>query len=90
MNSGRHIKDTLIITLRNTGSRPWGRLKGYFKCVPEQSNYFFEDTQIPQDVYKNESLELVLNFPRIEKNSNKGDVFCSIQLIYGNNNSNPQ
>ena len=88
--SGRHIKDTLFITLRNTGSRPWGRLKGYFKCVPEQSNFFFEDTQIPQDVYQNGSLELVLNFPRIEKNSNKGDVFCSIQLIYGNNTSYPK
>ena len=80
--SGRHIKDTLIITLRNTGSRPWGRLKGYFKYVPEQSNYFFEDTQIPQDVYKYESLELALNFPRIEKNSNK-DV--NSQLKQDNN-----
>lgn len=88
--SGRHIKDTLFITLRNTGSRAWGRFQGYFKCVPEQSNYFFEEIQIAQEVYQNGYLELVLNFPRIEKNGNKGEVFTSIQLIYGDKTSNPQ
>lgn len=80
--SGRHIKDTLFITLRNNGTRGWSRFKGTFKCVQDQSNYFFDDIQIPQEVYPNGSLELVLNFPRIEKNTNKGDVFCTIQLIY--------
>ena len=79
---GRHIKDTLFITLRNNGTRGWSRFKGTFKCVQDQSNYFFDDIQIPQEVYPNGSLELVLNFPRIEKNTNKGDVFCTIQLIY--------
>ena len=80
--SGRHIKDTLFITLRNNGTRGWSRFKGTFKCMQDQSNYFFDDIQIPQEVYPNGSLELVLNFPRIEKNTNKGDVFCTIQLIY--------
>lgn len=80
--SGRHIRDTLFITLRNNGTRGWSRFKGTFKCVQDQSNYFFDDIQIPQEVYPNGSLELVLNFPRIEKNTNKGDVFCTIQLIY--------
>lgn len=80
--TGRHIKDTLFITLRNNGTRGWSRFKGTFKCVQDQSNYFFDDIQIPQEVYPNGSLELVLNFPRIEKNTNKGDVFCTIQLIY--------
>ena len=80
--SGRHIKDTLFITLKNNGTRGWSRFKGTFKCVQDQSNYFFDDIQIPQEVYPNGSLELVLNFPRIEKNTNKGDVFCTIQLIY--------
>ena len=80
--SGRNIKDTLFLTIRNTGVKPWGKFSGSFKCVEEQSNYFFEAVQIPQDVYPGNSLELVLNFPRIEKNSNKGNVYSSIQLVY--------
>ena len=88
--SGKHIKDTLLITLRNNGSKGWGRYKGYFKCDINQSNYFFEETQIPQDVYPNGALELVLNFPRSEKNSNSGDCFCSIQLVYNDEVYNSQ
>jgi hypothetical protein len=88
--SGKHIKDTLFINLRNNGSRGWNRYKGYFKCDINQSNYFFEETQIPQDVYPNGALELVLNFPRSEKNSNSGDCFCSIQLVYNDEVYNSQ
>ena len=88
--SGKHIKDTLLITLRNNGSKGWGRYKGYFKCDINQSNYFFEETQIPQEVYPNGALELVLNFPRSEKNSNSGDCFCSIQLVYNDEVYNSQ
>ena len=80
--SGRHIKDTLIVTLRNTGTKPWGRYNGYFKCIENQSNYFFENIQIPEDIYPRNSIEFVLNFPRIEKNNNKGNCFSSIQLVY--------
>ena len=80
--SGRHIKDTLIVKLKNTGSKPWGRFKGCFKCDENQSNYFFEDIQIPEDIYPKSSIEIVLNFPRIEKNANKGNCFSSIQLVY--------
>ena len=80
--SGRHIKDTLIVTLRNSGTRPWGRFQGYFKCEENQSNYYFETTQISEDIYPGNSIELVLNFPRIEKNNNKGKCFSSIQLFY--------
>ena len=88
--SGKHIKDTLFINLINNGSRGWGRYKGYFKCDINQSNYFFEETQIPQDVYPNGDLELVLNFPRSEKNSKSGDCYCSIQLIYNDEVYNSQ
>ena len=88
--SGKHIKDTLLITLRNNGSKGWGRYKGYFKCDINQSNYFFEETQIPQDVYPNGDLELVLNFPRSEKNTQSGDCYCTIQLIYNDEVYNSQ
>ena len=88
--SGKHIKDTLFITLRNTGSKGWNKYKGYFKCDSNQSNYFFEETQIAEDVYPNGRLELVLNFPRIEKNNNNGDCYCSIQLFYNDQACNTQ
>ena len=88
--SGRHIKDTLIITLRNTGTKPWGKYKGYFKCVEEKSNYFFETIQIPEDIYPSNSLELVLNYPRIEKNNHQGDCFSTIQLVYKDQPYNSQ
>ena len=80
--SGRHIKDTLLVTLRNSGTKPWGRYQGYFKCEENISNYYFENTQISEDIYPGKSIELVLNFPRIEKNSNKGKCFSYIQLVY--------
>ena len=80
--SGRHIKDTLILKLKNTGSKPWGRLKGSFQCDENQSNYFFETTLISEDIYPGSTIEIVLNFPRIEKNANKGNCFSSIQLVY--------
>ena len=85
--SGKHIKDTLFITIRNTGSKGWNKYKGYFKCDPNQSNYLFEETQIPEDVYPNGRLELVLNFPRIEKNSKtviaiaQSNFFIMIKLV---------
>ena len=88
--SGRHIKDTLFITIRNTGSKGWGKYKGYFKCDSNQSNYFFDETQIPEDVYPYGTLDLVLNFPRIEKNTKNGDCICSIQLFYNDEAYNTQ
>ena len=88
--SGRHIKDTLFITLRNNGSKGWSRYKGSFRCNEKQSNIFFEETQINQDVYPNSGMELVLNFPRIEKNRNSGNCFCSIELVYNNEVYNSQ
>ena len=88
--SGRHIKDTLLITVKNIGAFKWSRFKGYFKCYENQSNYFFDETQIPEDVEPNGYLELVLNFPRIEKNKNSGDCYCSIQLFYENQGYNAQ
>ena len=80
--SVRHIKDTLILKLKNTGSKPWGRLKGSFQCDENQSNYFFETTLISEDIYPGSTIEIVLNFPRIEKNANKGNCFSPIQLVY--------
>ena len=84
--SGRHIKDTLFITIINSGSKGWNKYKGYFKC----DAIFFEETQIAEDVYPNGRLELVLNFPRIEKNTKNGDCFCSIQLFYNDQAYNTQ
>ena len=72
---GRNIKDTLFITIRNTGSKGWNRFKGNFKFIQNQSNYFFEDAQISQEVYPNGLLEIVLNFPRTENNTNKDNVY---------------
>ena len=31
--SGANIKDTLIISVKNTGSKGWNRFQGYFKCL---------------------------------------------------------
>ena len=80
--SGMHIKDTLIITLKNTGSKGWQRFQGYFKCVPEKSNLVFDNVQIAEEVYPNGYLELVLNFPRIAKNKSQGNCYSTIQLVY--------
>ena len=80
--SGKHIKDTLFITLRNTGSKGWMRFKGHFKCDEKQSNIFCEPCHIAEDVYPNGTLELVLNFPREARNINTGECYCSIQLVY--------
>ena len=88
--SGRHIKDTLFIRVRNTGTGGWSKFQGYFKCYENQSNYFFEEAHISEDVYPNGQLELVLNFPRIEKNKNNGDCICSIQLFYKDQGYNAQ
>lgn len=80
--TGRFIKDTILITIKNTGSKPWARYKGYFKCIPEKSNLFFETFQIPEDVYANRTIEFVLSFPRIKKNYNSGRMISTIQFVY--------
>ena len=88
--SGINIKDTLFITLRNTGTKGWEKFKGSFICITEKSNYFFEETQITQEVYPNELLDLVLHFPRSKRNNSKGNCFSTIQLIYNNEEYNSQ
>ena len=80
--SGFGIKDTLIVNIRNTGSRGWERFKGSFKCLENQSNLFFDDTLISEEVLPNNSIELVLNFSRTNKNKNSGNCFTTLQLIY--------
>ena len=80
--SGLNVKDTLIINIRNTGSKGWMAFKGSFKCVEKKSNLFFEEILIPEEVYSNGRLELVLNFPRIAKNKNYGRCFTTLQLTY--------
>lgn len=83
--SGNHIKDTLILTLRNTGSKGWQQYQGYFKCVPEKSNLIFDTVQIPEEAYPNGTIEIVLNFPRIAKNNAHGNCYSTIQLVYKDN-----
>ena len=82
--SGLHVRDTLIVTLQNTGTSGWMAFKGSFKCLEQKSNFFFDEVLIPQEVYPNGYLELVLNFSRIEKNTNYGNCFTTLQLIYKN------
>ena len=79
---GLGIKDTLIVNIRNNGSKGWQKYSGYFKCLEEKSNIYFDNSQIPQEVYPNGLLEIVLNFSRIEKNKNSGKCFTTLQLIY--------
>jgi hypothetical protein len=80
--TGRLIKDTIIIRIKNNEDKPWPRWKGYFKCIPEKSNIYFENVLIPEDIYPNEEFECVLNYPRIEKNFNSGRMISTIQLVY--------
>jgi hypothetical protein len=80
--SGANIKDTLIISVKNTGSKGWNRFQGYFKCLENKSNLFFENILIPEETYPNGSIELVLTFPRIEKNKTEGKCFTTLQFVY--------
>ena len=80
--TGKLIKDTILITLKNNGSNPWVKNKGYFKCREEKSNLFFENLEIREDVNVNDTKEYVLSFPRIKKNFNSGKMICTIQLVY--------
>ena len=65
--TGKLIKDTILITIKNNGSKPWAKHKGYFNCMKEKSNLFFDNIQIPEDVYINDKKEFILSFPRIKK-----------------------
>ena len=80
--TGRLIRDSLIITIKNNGKRPWAKYKGYFKCLEEKSNIYFETFQIPKDILENETIEFVLFFPRIKKNFNSGKMLSTIQFVY--------
>ena len=82
--SGLHVRDTLIVTLQNTGTSGWMPFKGSFKCLEQKSNLFFDEVLIPEEVYPNGYLELVLNFSRIEKNTNYGNCFTTLQVTYKN------
>ena len=80
--TGKSIKDTLIVKLKNTGLKGWQSNKGYFKCLEEKSNLFFEICPLCEDVYPSYYIEIVLNFPRIKKNTNSGKCFTTIQFVY--------
>ena len=81
-NSGLNIKDTLIVNIRNSGSKGWMAFKGPFRCVEEKSNLFFDETLIAEEAYPNGRQEIVLNFSRTAKNKNHGNCFTTIQLTY--------
>jgi hypothetical protein len=80
--SGLNIKDTLIVNIRNSGSKGWMAFKGSFRCVEEKSNLFFDETLIAEEAYPNGRQEIVLNFSRTAKNKNHGNCFTTIQLTY--------
>ena len=83
--SGIGIRDTLIVYIRNTGTKGWEPHKGSFKCFEEKSNLFFEETLIAEEAYPNGRIEIVLNFPRVAKNKNSGNCFTTLQLKYKDN-----
>ena len=80
--TGRLVRDTILVTIKNNGNKPWGEYKGYFKCLKEKSNIYFDTFFIPKDVNQNETREFVLYFPRIEENFNSGKMLCTLQLVY--------
>lgn len=86
--SGKQIKDTLIVHIRNNGTKGWEPHKGSFKCFEEKSNIFFEEAKIAEEAYPNGRIEIVLNFPRTEKNNNTGNCFTTLQLKYKENEYN--
>ena len=88
--TGKLIKDTIIITIKNTGKKDWAKNQGSFKCLKEKSNQYFEPLQIPQDILVNETREFVLSFPRIKKNFNSGKMICTIQFVYNNQTYNEE
>ena len=76
------LKDTIFITIKNTGTNGWQKFKGKINCVEEESNLFFDPVLICEDTYPDGSVELVLNFRRNEKNSSYGICTCTLQLVY--------
>lgn len=40
------LKDTIFITIKNTGTNGWQKFKGKINCVEEQSNLFFDPVLI--------------------------------------------
>ena len=86
--SGIQIKDTIFIKVKNNGKSGWVQHQGSFKCVEEKSNLFFDEISIPEEVYPESELDLVLTFPRIEKNKIKGNCFTTIKLVYKNEDYN--
>ena len=86
--SGIGIRDTLIVHIRNNGTKGWEPHKGSFKCIEERSNLFFEEILIAEEAYPNGRIEIVLNFPRVAKNKNSGNCFTTLQLKYKDNEYN--
>ena len=80
--TGRQYKDTLMVTVKNTGKKYWERFKGQIKCLESNSNIFFETILMGEDVAPNGSIELVLTFPRYEKNCGAGNMLTTLQLSY--------
>jgi hypothetical protein len=80
--TGRQYKDTLIVTVKNTGTKYWERYKGQFKCYESISNIYFETLSISEDVAPNGSIELVLTFPREDRNCGAGNMLTYLQLSY--------
>ena len=88
--TGRQYKDTLIVTVKNTGKKYWERFKGQIKCLESNSNIFFETISMGEDVAPNGSIELVLTFPREERNCGAGDMLTTLQLSYKDVDYNSQ
>ena len=80
--TGQQYKDTLMVTVKNTGKKYWEKYKGQIKCFEEDSNIYFETQLISEDVAPNSSIELVLTFPRYERNCGAGNMLTSLQLVY--------
>ena len=81
-NGNTKGNDTIFITLKNIGKSEWESNKAKLICVEKESNLFFEDEVISEDVDTDDETEIFLKFKRNNKNSFYGNCKCTIQLIY--------
>ena len=84
------LRDTLSITIKNTGTNGWAKNKGLIKCIDEESDLIFDDVYLTEDVYSGDNVELILLFKRNYYNSCYGKCKCTLQLIYKDNEYNTQ
>ncbi len=84
------LRDTLYITIQNTGTNAWAKYKGLIKCVDGESDLIFDDAYLTEDVYPGDSVKLLLLFKRNDYNTCNGNCICTLQLVYKESEYNLQ